>query len=209
MSGCRRCSDPTPASTAPRNPCSCRAKARTQQAAPGFTQGKLELDRGGAPQRQARAALAEVRYDDDPARRSLILYLKPTMAADDPVDVREYHARNDAFPQQTTVDQFFDEAQWESYRKLGEVIGRQIFTSGSSFDDWLARLAALPLRRSRKPALDGRSTTAFAARLEGLARDQQLSIYRHDGFWQPMDTLRDKNYLDQLWQSGKAPWKTW
>ena len=45
--------------------------------------------------------------------------------------------------------------------------------------------------------------------LEGLARDQQLSIYRHDGFWQPMDTLRDKNYLDQLWQSGKAPWKTW
>ena len=45
--------------------------------------------------------------------------------------------------------------------------------------------------------------------LENLARDGMLSAYRHNGFWQPMDTLRDKNVLDQLWQSGKAPWKVW
>ena len=45
--------------------------------------------------------------------------------------------------------------------------------------------------------------------LEGLARDGQLSAYYHEGFWQPMDTLRDKNVLEELWSSGKAPWKVW
>ena len=45
--------------------------------------------------------------------------------------------------------------------------------------------------------------------MERLARDGQLSAYLHSGFWQPMDTLRDKNHLEELWQSGKAPWKAW
>ncbi|BFO57668.1 MULTISPECIES: glucose-1-phosphate cytidylyltransferase [Comamonadaceae] len=45
--------------------------------------------------------------------------------------------------------------------------------------------------------------------LEALARNGELRAYRHEGFWQPMDTLRDKNYLEQLWQGGNAPWKTW
>lgn len=45
--------------------------------------------------------------------------------------------------------------------------------------------------------------------LENLARDGELSAYRHSGFWQPMDTLRDKNVLEDLWQSGKAPWYVW
>lgn len=45
--------------------------------------------------------------------------------------------------------------------------------------------------------------------LETLAKNGQLGYYKHDGFWQPMDTLRDKNYLEELWQSGKAPWKIW
>ncbi len=43
--------------------------------------------------------------------------------------------------------------------------------------------------------------------LEQLAADRQLAAFRHEGFWQCMDTLRDKRYLDGLWQSGKAPWK--
>jgi len=42
--------------------------------------------------------------------------------------------------------------------------------------------------------------------LENLAKDGELSAFRHSGFWQPMDTLRDKNVLEELWQSGKAPW---
>jgi glucose-1-phosphate cytidylyltransferase len=45
--------------------------------------------------------------------------------------------------------------------------------------------------------------------LERLAKDRQLAAYRHTGFWQPMDTLRDKVLLDELWQSGRAPWKVW
>ena len=45
--------------------------------------------------------------------------------------------------------------------------------------------------------------------LERLARDGQISAYTHDGFWQPMDTLRDKLKLEELWQSGRAPWKVW
>ncbi|WP_042301560.1 glucose-1-phosphate cytidylyltransferase [Paraburkholderia kururiensis] len=45
--------------------------------------------------------------------------------------------------------------------------------------------------------------------LEQLAAQGQLSAYEHEGFWQPMDTLRDKTLLEELWQSGKAPWKVW
>jgi glucose-1-phosphate cytidylyltransferase len=45
--------------------------------------------------------------------------------------------------------------------------------------------------------------------LERLAGDGQLSAYRHEGFWQPMDTLRDKRHLEELWQNGRAPWKSW
>ena len=45
--------------------------------------------------------------------------------------------------------------------------------------------------------------------LESLARDAQLQAWHHRGFWQPMDTLRDKHLLEQLWASGNAPWKLW
>jgi glucose-1-phosphate cytidylyltransferase len=45
--------------------------------------------------------------------------------------------------------------------------------------------------------------------LHRLAEDQELNSYKHDGFWQPMDTLREKNLLNTLWNTGKAPWKMW
>jgi len=45
--------------------------------------------------------------------------------------------------------------------------------------------------------------------LEELSKNGQLGAYKHTGFWQPMDTLRDKNKLEELWSSGKAPWKNW
>jgi glucose-1-phosphate cytidylyltransferase len=52
--------------------------------------------------------------------------------------------------------------------------------------------------------------TPFEAEpLEGLAASGQLSAYRHNGFWQAMDTLRDRNHLEQLWAGGEARWKTW
>jgi glucose-1-phosphate cytidylyltransferase len=45
--------------------------------------------------------------------------------------------------------------------------------------------------------------------LQRLATDGELMAFEHEGFWQPMDTLRDKTFLEELWASGKAPWKTW
>ena len=42
-----------------------------------------------------------------------------------------------------------------------------------------------------------------------LASENQFSVYFHNGFWQPMDTLRDKIQLEKLWNKGQAPWKTW
>ena len=45
--------------------------------------------------------------------------------------------------------------------------------------------------------------------LEKLASSDQLRAHRHEGFWQPMDTLRDRQMLEELWESGRAPWKTW
>lgn len=45
--------------------------------------------------------------------------------------------------------------------------------------------------------------------LEGLARDAELRAWKHRGFWRPMDTLRDKQQLEEMWDSGKAPWRIW
>jgi glucose-1-phosphate cytidylyltransferase len=53
------------------------------------------------------------------------------------------------------------------------------------------------------------STPWEAEPLNALVEKEQLVAYQHDGFWQPMDTLRDKNHLEELWQTGKAPWKIW
>jgi glucose-1-phosphate cytidylyltransferase len=57
--------------------------------------------------------------------------------------------------------------------------------------------------------LDGDGTVWEDEPLRRLAADGQLSSYRHTGFWQPMDTLRDKLRLQALWESGSAPWKVW
>jgi GNAT superfamily N-acetyltransferase len=52
--------------------------------------------------------------------KGVLLYFKPAMTGDEPVDVRQYKSRNDKFPNESTVDQFYDEAQWEAYRRLGQ-----------------------------------------------------------------------------------------
>ena len=57
--------------------------------------------------------------------------------------------------------------------------------------------------------IQGDQTSWESDALVRLSRDGKLSGYKHAGFWQAMDTLRDKNQLEDLWQSGKAPWKVW
>ena len=70
---------------------------------------------------------------------------------------------------------------------------------------WLRRLGA----EVTGIALDADSTSWEQEPLAGLARDGELMAYAHSGFWQPMDTLRERNLLEELWQSGRAPWKRW
>jgi len=69
------------------------------------------------------AALARLAYPD--GTEGVLVVLKPSLTGDEPLDLLEYRAEHKAFPQEPTSDQFFDEAQWESYRKLGEVIGNR------------------------------------------------------------------------------------
>ena len=57
--------------------------------------------------------------------------------------------------------------------------------------------------------LEGEESVWEQEPMRALAREGQLASYRHNGFWQAMDTLRDRNHLEALWQSGKAPWRTW
>ncbi len=57
--------------------------------------------------------------------------------------------------------------------------------------------------------IDGDHTLFEHEPLESMARDGNLMAYKHSGFWQPMDTLRDKNLLEHLWSSGEAPWNVW
>lgn len=57
--------------------------------------------------------------------------------------------------------------------------------------------------------IDGDATVWEQQPLMKLAQEEQLMAYEHHGFWQPMDTLRDKHHLESLWESGKASWKTW
>jgi len=57
--------------------------------------------------------------------------------------------------------------------------------------------------------LTGPQTVWEQEPMRTLAREDQLACYRHDGFWQAMDTLRDRNHLEELWSSGAAPWRTW
>ncbi len=57
--------------------------------------------------------------------------------------------------------------------------------------------------------IESDTTVWEKAPLQKLAEEGELSAFRHDGFWQPMDTLRDKIHLEELWDSGSAPWKVW
>jgi glucose-1-phosphate cytidylyltransferase len=57
--------------------------------------------------------------------------------------------------------------------------------------------------------IEGDQTAWEDEPLEGLAKDRQLAVYRHDGFWHAMDTLRDRRQLEAMWTAGRAPWKVW
>ncbi len=85
----------------------------------------------------AHAALARITYSPSSGPGDgLLLYIKPTLDGDEPADLVEYHHNHPNFPHEPTLDQFFDEAQWESYRKLGYHIARKLFAPPSEPDKW-------------------------------------------------------------------------
>ncbi len=78
----------------------------------------------------AHAALAKITYAKDrngKVESGCMIVIKPTLTGDEPADVLHYHGDHPSFPHESTADQWFDEAQWESYRKLGEHIATRLF----------------------------------------------------------------------------------
>ncbi len=98
-----------------------RRGAWTEQPVPttGEVRTRLAVEVRDVAESSGHAALARVDFTDG-ADSSWLVYVKASLTGDEPTDVRQYHAAHPAFPQETTLDQFFDEAQWESYRRLGE-----------------------------------------------------------------------------------------
>ena len=94
-------------------------------AAPDNKSFAIEVDRDRVS--RAHAALARVKYADNDETAWLV-YVKATLMGDEPADVVQYHRAHPAFPQEPTADQFFDERQWESYRRLGLHVGRRVLT---------------------------------------------------------------------------------
>jgi hypothetical protein len=100
----------------------------------------------GAPQdfapgsaSRAHALLARIHYDD--GSTGLMMVVKPRVTGLEPIDIRNYHATSTEFPQQTTNDQFYDEAQWESYRALGAFMAETLFAERTPVDPhkWIPR----------------------------------------------------------------------
>jgi len=95
-------------------------------AAPDNRSFAIEVDRDRVS--RAHAALARVVYSDN-GDAAWLVYVKATLMGDEPEDVSQYHRAHPAFPQETTTDQFFDERQWESYRRLGLHVGHRVLTT--------------------------------------------------------------------------------
>jgi hypothetical protein len=90
---------------------------------------------------QAHAAVARIAYRTGPP--GWLIYVKPTLIGDEPTDVLEYHSAHPDFPHESTGDQFFDDAQWESYRRLGEHIAARLFGGRSPLAGTIRRTHGL------------------------------------------------------------------
>nr|WP_315429768.1 glucose-1-phosphate cytidylyltransferase [uncultured Albidiferax sp.] len=116
-----------------------------------------------------------------------------------------------AFHQQhgklATVTAVQPPGRYGALRMEGDVV--QGFTEKPRGDGGLINGGFFVLSPQVLDRIVGDSTSWEAEPLAGLAEEGQLRAYEHTGFWQPMDTLREKNLLEELWSSGKAPWKKW
>jgi hypothetical protein len=187
---------------------------------PAARQGRtrLRMDEARDDRALAHIALAWVRYRDndgklEPLAQSVVIYVKPTLTGDEPLDVTHYHAEHPDFPQESTLNQYFNESQWESYRKLGEHIGDCLLRSGplrqhlQSPAEWInGQEPGLPQRlfvRARPAVLleGGREVQAPIPLVPGTSWHVAMYLMGDDGYLSIENrTDRDETYLTD------APW---
>lgn len=135
-----------------------RRGRRSRDAAADPLTGRMRVledpDRSGLS--LARAALARVTYPAlpgvAPEETGWLLYVKPTLVGDEPPDLTQYHRARPDFPHESTADQFFDEAQWESYRKLGDWMAAKLFAGDAGVTNPLRGM----MEGSWRPRVAGR-----------------------------------------------------
>jgi len=108
-----------------------RRGKRADEPLPRPNAGRNVFFKSSNPARNSlkHAAFARVRYLDGETPDSFLILIKPTMVGDEPADVLRYHSSHPSFPHESTAEQFFDEAQWESYRRLGQHIAEKLFAT--------------------------------------------------------------------------------
>ena len=121
-------------------------------------------------QAQKHAAVARIYYDGQSEPGGVILYLKSGLTGDEPADVLSFKRTHPEFPHDPTLDQFFDEAQWESYRKLGDHIAEGLFPD-AEVGFWLPCVLGRPVAASAGP-----NSSAAAARPKKASGSGQASL---------------------------------
>jgi glucose-1-phosphate cytidylyltransferase len=123
------------------------------------------------------------------------------------VDLRRLVAFHRAHGKTATVTAVRPPARFGSLHIEGERVIR--FSEKTQSEEGWINGGFFVLEPSVFSYLEDDQTTLEREPLERLAADGQLMAFRHEGFWQPMDTLRDKLHMESLWASGAAPWKVW
>ena len=123
------------------------------------------------------------------------------------VDIRSLIAHHNRAGREATLTAMQPPGRYGALHLEGDAVTR--FQEKPHGDNAWINGGFFVLQPSVLNRIDGDSTTFELDVLPQLAADGQLSAYKHSGFWQPMDTLRDRTKLQDMWASGEAPWKIW
>ena len=123
------------------------------------------------------------------------------------VDIRSLLAFHRAHGRKATLTSVIPPGRYGALELEGDQVRR--FIEKPPGDNAWINGGFFALEPSVLDRIDGDQTAFEGDPLMGLAADGELMSFKHSGFWQPMDTLREKNYLEELWSGGKAPWKIW
>ena len=116
----------------------------------------------------------------------------------------DFHRRHGRY---ATVTAVFPPGRYGAIERAGDKVTR--FVEKPPGDGGLINGGFFVLSPAVLDYIEGDQTSWEGSPLGRLAADDQLVAFEHSGFWQPMDTLRDKNHLEELWNTGAAPWKCW